>query len=244
MLSPRPWKLEAVLRLALGVFVCLSFGMVFSLLVWGPTADQAAPTIGQVLVAAISFQGAGIVLVWWFLRVHGIGWAEAFGLHNSPGRAAALGALAVMVFLPIGSWLQFLSLNALKHLGLEPEVQSAVEALQQVGRGPGLLAFIVVTVVVAPLGEELLFRGVLYSAVKSAGYPRLALWGSSVFFAGIHFNLPIFLPLLLLALLLVWLYEQTNNLLASIAAHMLFNATNLVIYFLRDHPLAKLPTAQ
>lgn len=244
MLSPRPWKLEAVLRLALGVFVCLCVGMVFSLLVWGPTAGKAAPTIGQVLVAAFSFQGAGIVLVWWFLRVHGLGWTEAFGLRNTPVRAVALGALAVCVFLPIGSVLQALSLDALERVGLKPEVQSAVEALHHVGRGPGLLAFIVVTVVVAPLGEELLFRGVLYSAVKSAGYPRLAFWGSSVLFAGIHLNLPIFLPLLLLALLLVALYEQTNNLLAPVAAHMLFNATNLVIFFLRDHPFAPLPPTQ
>jgi len=244
VLSPRPWKIEAVLRLAMGIFVCLFVGLVFSLLLWGSGGDKAPLTIGQIIVAALSFQGAGIALVWWFVRVHGINWSEAFGLRNASARAIALGAIATFVFLPCGSLLQAVSINALEHLGIQPELQSAVEALRHAGRGPGLLAFILVTVVIAPLGEELLFRGVLYPAIKGAGFPHLALWGSSVLFAVIHFNLPIFLPLLLLALILVWLYEQTDNLLAPVTAHALFNAANLVVFFVSNHPGAKFPTMQ
>jgi membrane protease YdiL (CAAX protease family) len=45
--------------------------------------------------------------------------------------------------------------------------------------------------------------------------------------------------LLLLALLLVWLYEYTDNLLAPLTAHALFNAINLVIFFVHDYPAAK-----
>jgi membrane protease YdiL (CAAX protease family) len=44
-------------------------------------------------------------------------------------------------------------------------------------------------------------------------------------------SLVTFLPLLGLALLLTGLYEWTNNLLAPIATHMLFNALNLVELF-------------
>ena len=72
----------------------------------------------------------------------------------------------------------------------------------------------------------------------------MALWGTSILCAAVHFTLPIFLPLLLLALLLVWLYEQTDNLLAPLAAHMLFNAANLVIFFLQDKLAFRLPTPQ
>jgi membrane protease YdiL (CAAX protease family) len=40
-------------------------------------------------------------------------------------------------------------------------------------------------------------------------------------------------PLFALALALTWRYEMTDNLLAPIAAHSLFNATNLVaLHFL------------
>ena len=39
------------------------------------------------------------------------------------------------------------------------------------------------------------------------------------------------MPLFVLALALTWLYEKTDNLLAPIAAHSLFNAANLVVLF-------------
>lgn len=84
----------------------------------------------------------------------------------------------------------------------------------------------VVTVLLAPLAEEFLFRGVLYPAVKQSGYPRVALWGTAVLFAAIHLNLIAFFPLLVMALLLTAVYELTGNLMASIAMHMLFNGIN------------------
>jgi len=42
----------------------------------------------------------------------------------------------------------------------------------------------------------------------------------------IHLNAPTFVPLFALALALTWLYERTDNLLAPITAHALFNAAN------------------
>ena len=79
-----------------------------------------------------------------------------------------------------------------------------------------------------------MFRGVLYPAIKQLGYPRTALWGTAALFAAIHGNLPIFLPLMALGLALALLYEVTNNLLASITAHGLFNAVNVVLYYLNE----------
>ena len=42
-------------------------------------------------------------------------------------------------------------------------------------------------------------------------------------------NGAIFLPLFVLALALTWLYEKTDNLLAPITAHALFNAVNFTL---------------
>jgi membrane protease YdiL (CAAX protease family) len=231
VLSPKPWKLEAVLRLALGVFLCLFIGTLLSLLVREAGDAKSPVTVRKMIVSAICFQGVSIALVWRFVREHGIGWAEAFGFRNHRNRALVLGGLVICTFMPIGWMLQRASIALMERLGVETVTQQAVEALQNAGHGMGLVVFVVVTVIVAPVAEELLFRGVLYPAIKSAGFPRLALWGSSALFAAIHTNLPIFLPLLVLALVLVWLYEQTDNLLAPIAAHALFNATNLVLFF-------------
>ena len=62
---------------------------------------------------------------------------------------------------------------------------------------------------IAPLAEEILFRGILYSAVKQAGFPRIALWGSVLLFAVVHMNAVTFVPLVVLALLLL---RQVNHL--------------------------------
>jgi membrane protease YdiL (CAAX protease family) len=81
-------------------------------------------------------------------------------------------------------------------------------------------------VLLAPVAEEMMFRGILYPVIKQVGYPRLALWGTSLLFAAVHLNAVTFVPLTVLALVLTALYERTNNLLAPIAAHLLFNALN------------------
>ena len=41
--------------------------------------------------------------------------------------------------------------------------------------------------------------------------------------------------------MLTWLYEKTDNLLATITAHSLFNAVNLAMFFLSDEFSRTLP---
>lgn len=229
-----------------GVLVCLLVGTLVTLLSARGGDSKSPPSINQVVVSALFLQGAAIVLVWRFVREHAITWSEGFGLRNAPARAVLLAAFAITVFLPMGWLLQHFSFSLLNYLDVEVTTQQAVQVLHNVGQGNalGLAAFALVTVVIAPLGEELLFRGVLYPTIKRAGFPKLALWGSSILFAAIHLNLMIFLPLLLLALILVWLYEQTDNLIAPLAAHALFNAINLVQFFINGAPAATPPVQQ
>jgi hypothetical protein len=84
------------------------------------------------------------------------------------------------------------------------------------------------TILIAPVVEEMLFRGLLYHTIKRIGFPRIALWGTTLLFAAIHSNLLTFLPLFVLAVALTLLYEATDNLLSCILAHSLFNAANFV----------------
>lgn len=230
-----------MLRLLLGIFMCVAVGTLLTLLLRGANAAKTDLSLGRMLVGVLSFQGAALVLVWRFVREHDLRWAEAFGFRNRASAAVLFGALAVIVFFPLGRMLQLLSITILTWLHLDPSAQTAVEVLRLARRGPGLIAFGLVTVVVVPLAEELVFRGILYPAIKCYGFPRLALWGTSALFAAIHFNLAIFLPLLLLALVLTWLYEKTDNLLAPIAAHSLFNAVNLGLFLLSEEFSRTLP---
>src|SRR5204863_6383154 len=81
-------------------------------------------------------------------------------------------------------------------------------------------------IILAPIAEEMLFRGILYPTLKQNGFRRSAFILSSFIFALVHLNLMLIVPLTFLALVLALLYEFTGNLSAPIAAHCLFNALN------------------
>lgn len=241
MLSERTWKLDAVLRLALGVFLCLCVGTLLAALVRGPTDPNAVPSVGRILVSALTFQGAVIALTWRFLHEHQTRWTTGFGFGNQWPKAIGFGVLAVALFLPLGWGLQMACLKAMHFLGWEPSEQLALVALRHSGSAAQLIALGITTILLAPVAEEMLFRGILYPSVKQYGFPRTALWSTSALFALIHFNVAIFIPLLLLAVLLVWLYEKTDNLLAPIAAHVAFNAINFALFFVAEDFARKLP---
>lgn len=241
MLSDKFWKPEAVLRLMLGVFICVFVGMLLASLVRQRVGTRFDDSPWHAVVAALSFQGIALVLVHRFVREHQTLWADAFGLRNHWKRALLIGALSMLLYLPLGWGLQWTSVELMTRFNFEAEEQQAIQALRHTTGWLEGSALAVVAVILAPLAEELLFRGILYPAIKQFGFPRLALWGTSLLFAAIHWNLPTFLPLLLLAIALTLLYEKTDNLLAPIAAHTLFNAINFAMFYLGEEFSRTLP---
>jgi len=179
-----------------------------------------------------------VVLITVFLGFHQTGWRAAFGFDVAPARALTLGFLVILAFLPLAWGMQMISGLVLERLGYDPQEQIAVQALRLSSSVPLRLALGAVSIVLAPVAEEALFRGIFYPAIKRLGYPRLAWIGTSVLFAAIHLNVLTFLPLLVLALGLVMLYERTGNLLAPIAAHACFNALNFALLFWIEHQMA------
>ena len=85
----------------------------------------------------------------------------------------------------------------------------------------GLL--VVLSCVIAPVAEELFFRGVLFAAVRQRLSRGWAILASGAAFALIHTNPVGFLPIMLIGSLLAYLYERTGSLAAPIAVHILHN---------------------
>ena len=130
---------------------------------------------------------------------------------------------------PVMFALKFISEIALQKLHWPVADQRAVELILS-AKTPWLSGYMVFfAVLLAPLGEEFFFRGLLFSTAKRFGWPKLGWFGVSFLFALIHVNAPTFLPLFVLALALTWLYEKTEGLLAPVIAHSLFNAANLLL---------------
>jgi hypothetical protein len=233
MLSEKPWKPEAVLLLGSGLMLSLFAGMSLGLLLdyLLPGLPQADRKFYSFLISTVSFQGVGLVLIHHFLKLHGVRWRDQLGLLG-PRRAQAFAwALAtVTLALPLALLLSRLSAQFITSLRMEPQEQHTLKVLQvSVGLGQRI-CFGLAAIVLAPIVEEILFRGILYPVVKQRGHPALALAGTSLLFAAIHYNLMTFVPLTFLAVALTWVYEKTDNLLAPIATHCIFNATNFFLF--------------
>jgi hypothetical protein len=232
MLSAKPWRSEIVMLFCAVQLACLCLGLVVSELLQhaGASAFRRPDDFGNILLTTLGFQGAAWLLILFFLRQHQTGWREAFGFRGPHlPRALFLALLVVIILLPVALGLQQVSAVALTKLGWHPEDQLAVTLLAGT-KSWGMRVYLgVFAVVLAPVAEEFIFRGMLYPFVKQLGWPRTAWVGVSFAFALIHDDAATFVPLFVLALALTWLYEKTDNLLAPIAAHSLFNAVNLVI---------------
>jgi membrane protease YdiL (CAAX protease family) len=183
----------------------------------------------QLAITALSFQGAVLILVGRLVQEHGLGWLQAFGFPKSWPRAAVVGFMSAFSVLPTAWMLQVGSVRILTWLDWNPVVQHAVNIFELTSNRADRLILGLVALVLAPIAEELLFRGIMYPALKGFGMPRFAFWSTAIVFSLIHFNVATFLPLLLFACVLNLLYEWTGNLLACMVAHATFNAINLVM---------------
>jgi hypothetical protein len=82
--------------------------------------------------------------------------------------------------------------------------------------------------VLAPLFEEILFRGFFLTSLTRYVPAWVAIGLSAVVFAIAHLNLADILPLTILGLVLGFVYTQSRNLLASMVVHGLWNSGSFV----------------
>lgn len=225
MLTRSDWRAEEVVRLFLWVMVAF---VVAGLAQRGFVSKETGGWAGLVAGQGV-FDILVLASVHWFLRAHKMSWTIGFGIQSRPvGRVLGIGFLAGMAFLPAAYGLQWLVTSLLSGYGIELPPQRSVEIL--IKAGPAGRVFLYGAAAIgAPIVEEVLFRGVLFAALRNAGWPRTALVGSALLFGVIHLNLGDALPLVAFGLLLALLYEQTGSLLAPIAAHIAFNTAPFVM---------------
>ncbi|MFC7338382.1 type II CAAX prenyl endopeptidase Rce1 family protein [Haloferula chungangensis] len=129
---------------------------------------------------------------------------------------AVLGALQMLGFI---EWLQGLLGNDGK--------QDVVKAFSETDSPLVLGTLVVMAVVIAPLTEEVMFRGYFYPVAKRYIGRVEAIVFSSLIFAVIHHNAMALVPLFILAVLLALAYEFTGSIWAPIGIHALFNGATV-----------------
>ncbi len=232
------WKTDTILLVIMILFGSMSLsGLGLHLLVGTEDAPKMELSIAvKILINAISFHGLIILGAYFLIRQHETTWNEAFGFQKNVSPSINLG---VQIGLISTVTLGLMSIGIrllLEALETEAPTQTAVQAVQEAitqNQASDIWIMGIVSIVVAPIAEEILFRGILFKTLNDQNRTALAWIGTSVFFGLIHGNAPAFLPLTIFSLALTWLYVRTENLLAPITAHVVLNAANFTLMLLQ-----------
>lgn len=99
-------------------------------------------------------------------------------------------------------------------------------------KGPGILALAVLTIgIAAPFGEEMLFRGFLFNALKRRFGLVAGLVVSALLFASVHSYILGLLPVFLVGLVLAWVYQNSGSLWTSIVLHATNNTLAVLLAY-------------
>ena len=226
---------------------------VLALTVVGKNAVMAIPSIALMPTFGRAMTRAAVLAVYYAVQIsafvflagrHGARLWTAFGLKRTdaeetdtardverPSAVVSAGLVVALLVavevVAIGYGLVMQGLNIAQPVALASDVASAFG-----GGQAGLVLSAVLVALVAPLAEEMAFRGVILSAVGN----RLGMWPaiaiSAVLFAGYHLSGWLFLPMLVFGVALGWLTWARHSLWPPIVLHVLFNGLAVAAAFL------------
>lgn len=101
-----------------------------------------------------------------------------------------------------------------------------------------IILAVIVIAILAPMGEELLFRGFLQNQFHHASSNiHVAIWLSAILFSAIHIQFFGFVPRLLLGGLFGYLYYWSGNLWIPILGHLVNNGFTLLMVYMHQKEL-------
>lgn len=234
------WELSGaeVTLLVLGIFFCGLFGQIAAQQFFGAAIKESPQRAGlEVVVYGTGFHGIAL-LGWPLFRVlrrmlhtdYGAPPPAPIEFRREPLAKVFVHALsALLIALPIVALTSFAWNLVLRVLGLPNEPQDLLAVFNGVESKSLLAAMLFIACVLAPLNEELLFRGAIFRFCRQRFGRALALLVSGVLFGSLHGNWASFVPLAALGAVLALAYERTGDIRVPIIAHGLFNLNTLVI---------------
>jgi len=185
----------------------------------GPPEKDVAYKWSSSILGAVQYAlMLGIIL----LLTRGLDRQNFLALRRPPSwrRAAGIGAVVILVVFVVSAIVAQFA-NAEREQGLIPEHWDP-------SRAAPFAAFCVVVVVIAPIVEELLFRGVGYGLLEQFGqYPAIVLVGLS--FALVHGLIAGFAVIAVFGAGLAYLRAKTGSIYPGMLLHASFNAFGLAI---------------
>jgi len=230
----RPWFPKDVFLL---VFVLASIQFMAGSFYWLSVklgwVQQAEKEAAAALVQGVLFHGVALFMVWLLMRARNCSWNAAFGMNwVCLKRALGQGLLSYVGILPVIFVISLVYQLFLYAAGYPVTLQDVVEIFLEPQSGWSLFCLMLLAVVVAPLVEEMLFRGILLPVLMKKIGLGAAVVVSSILFALIHQHLPSLIPLFVLSIALSLLYVYSGSLWGAIVLHALFNGISICILLL------------
>lgn len=173
-------------------------------------------------LSALTLLLASAVVFTVAMRFTRTSYAELF--HASPASPAATAAVLLVPVLALVPAL-VLAVTSLTDLLVQLAPLSRWEEDLFASMEPDSVAAVVLVCVLAPVLEEMLFRGLILRGFL-ARYGRWhAILGSAVLFGAAHLNIYQFVVGLMIGIPLGWLYERTRSLIPCIALHAAYNVS-------------------
>ncbi|MGC3948497.1 MAG: CPBP family intramembrane metalloprotease [Chryseolinea sp.] len=116
---------------------------------------------------------------------------------------------------------------------LEDQANQMTELVTSFNTVGDLLIALFVMAVLAGIGEELVFRGMIQNELwRGSNNIHVAIWASAFVFSAIHVQFFGFVPRLLLGALFGYLYYWSGNLIVPMVAHFVNNAFGVIMRYL------------
>jgi uncharacterized protein len=199
----------------------------------GPGELAIEPVL--LLLAAVGGQVIGLAASLAFLRLRRVDLRAVLGATRPAPRLLLTGVgigagLLVVVTLVVAGLMQLTGSE-------QPADQFLLEELTR--GGVSTLLAVIAAVILAPVAEELLFRGLLFTALVRRRGLHVAAIVSSLVFAVVHVDVAVSQPLALVGLTIVgmalaYAYQRSGSLLVPIAGHAAFNGITLVVALVGD----------
>ena len=215
------WRISDVLKV-LGVLVAVQ---VILAMLPSVGLSVALPWIVVYLFLSMSFVYLPLLaLTVYYIRARGSRLNE-IGISLASPKHIVAGVLFGLTLMVVSAVVSIL----LSPFGLIPQQEGLTEIIRLPGVLPTLLLWVGV---LAPIIEEIFFRGFSYCAFKSRWGKSTATIASSLLFAVAHFDPMGIVQFTVLGVLLAYAYERTGSLPLVVLAHMVNNTVAIALAFL------------
>lgn len=156
---------------------------------------------------------------------------ESLGLlPTNPAKIITFAVIGFIAIYVIAALLNALGLEDWLGARLgERKNQDIVNYMLNGGDPARITIMVIGACIVAPLAEEIIFRGYLYPAMKRFTGPYLAAVVTGIIFGVMHGEIWVVVPLSLFGIILAALYEWSGSIYTCILTHCIFNSVNTTL---------------